>query len=112
MEYTEKVVDVAPFSDEYKQMEEIPIVKAAFAYDDPATGETFILLFGQALYIGPKLKHALLNPNQMRSNGVEVDDIPRFLAPRNKDSTHSLYFPEENIRIPLDLDGCISHFNK
>lgn len=111
LEYTEKVVDVAPFSDEYKQMEEIPIVKAAFAYDDPATGETFILLFGQALYFGPKLKHALLNPNQMRSNGVEVDDIPRFLAPRNKDSTHSLYFPEENIRIPLDLDGCISHFN-
>ena len=47
----------------------------------------------------------------MRSNGIEVDDIPRFLASKHKDSTHSIYFPEENIRIPLDLDGCISHFH-
>ena len=55
----------------------------------------FILLFGQALYFGPKLKHALLNPKQMRRNGVEVDDIPvsfcqeimiwliQFILPKN-----------------------------
>jgi hypothetical protein len=111
LEYTDRVVDVVPFSDDYKQMEEIPIVKAVFAYDDPKTGETFILTFGQALYFGSKIKNALLNPNQMRSNGVEVDDIPRHLAPRNKESTHSLYFPEEKVCIPLELDGCISLSN-
>jgi hypothetical protein len=111
LEYTDRVVDVAPFSDDYQQMEEIPIVKAAFAYDDPATGETFILTFGQALYFGSKIKNALLNPNQMHSNGLEVDDIPRHLSPRHKESTHSIYFPEEKVRIPLELDGCISIFN-
>jgi hypothetical protein len=57
-------------------MEEIPIVKAAFAYDDPATGETFVLTFGQALYFGSKINHVLLNPNQIRANGIEVDDVP------------------------------------
>ena len=111
LEYTDRVVDVAPFSDEYQQMEEIPIVKAAFAYDDPNTGETLILIFGQALYFGSKIKNALLSPNQMRSNGLEVDDIPRHLSPKHKESTHSIFFPEEKVRIPLLLDGCISLFH-
>lgn len=85
-------------------------MKAALAYDDPMTGETFILMIGQALYFGEKLKHALLNPNQMRANGVIVDDIPRHLSP-NHSPTHSLFFSEENVRIPLELNGCISYFN-
>jgi hypothetical protein len=110
LEYTERVVDVAPYSDEYQPMAEIPIVKAAFAYDDPVTGETFILVVGQALYFGSKLPYALLNPNQIRANGIDVDDVPHHLA-RNGNSTHSIYFPEENVRIPLDLKGCISGFN-
>ncbi len=40
-------------------MEEIPIVKAALAYDGPLSGETFILIFGQALYFGSKFRSAL-----------------------------------------------------
>ena len=111
LEYTDRVVDVASFSDDYKQMEEIPIVKAAFAYDHPTTGETYILTFGQALYFGSKIRNALLNPNQMRRNGLEVDDIPKHLSPKHRESSHSIYFPEEKVRIPLELDGCISLFN-
>jgi hypothetical protein len=111
LEYTDRVVDVGPFSNDYQPLEEIPIVKAALAYDDAETGETFILLFGQALYFGSKIDHILLNPNQIRANGIEVDDVPRFLAPKNKSSTHSIFFPEEKVRIPLILNGCISGFN-
>jgi hypothetical protein len=111
LEYTDRVVDVGPFSNDYQPREEIPIVKAAFAYDDPTTGETFVLIFGQALYFGSKINHVLLNPNQIRANGIEVDDVPRFLALKHRNSTHSIYFPEEKVRIPLDLDGCISFFN-
>jgi len=81
LEYTNRVVEVAPFSDSWQAMEEIPIIRAALAYDDPVTGETFILMVGQALYFGDKLKHTLLNPNQMRANGVIVDDVPRHLSP-------------------------------
>lgn len=110
LEYTNRVVEVAPFSASWQAMEEIPIVKAALAYDDPMTGETFILMIGQALYFGDKLKDVLLNPIQMRANGVIVDDVPRHLSP-NHSSTHSLFFPDENLRIPLGLNGCISYFN-
>lgn len=110
IEYTNRVVEVAPFSDSWQAMEEIPIVRATLAYDDPATSETFILMIGQALYFGDKSKQTLLNPNQMRANGVIVDDVPRHLSP-NHSSTHSLYFSDENIRIPLELNGCISYFN-
>ena len=111
LEYTDQVVDVAPFSDDYKQMEEIPIVKAGFANDHPVTGETYILTFSQALYFGSKIKNVALNSNQMRHNRLEVDDIPKHLSPKHRESTHSIYFPEEKVRIPLELDGCISLFN-
>jgi hypothetical protein len=84
LEYTDRVVDVAPFSDNYKQMEEIPIVKAALAYNHPTTGETYILTFGQALYFGSKIRNVLLNPNQMRQNGLEVDDVPKNLSPKHR----------------------------
>ena len=85
-------------------MEDIPIVKAAVAYDDPVTDETFVLIIGQALYFGDKIQDLL------RANGVVVDDIPRHLSP-NFSSSHSIYFPEEKIRIPLSLNGVISYFN-
>jgi hypothetical protein len=31
-------------------MEKVPVAKVGTAYDHPETGETFILVFGQALY--------------------------------------------------------------
>jgi hypothetical protein len=92
-------------------MSEIPIVKATLAYDNPMTGETLILILEQALYFGNKLSHILLNPNQIRFNGVEVDDALKFLAPKDKDSMYSIYFPKEGVRIPLMLEGCLSIFN-
>jgi hypothetical protein len=62
------------------------------------------------LYFGSKISHALLNPNQICANGVIVDDVPHHLS-QNRDSNHSIYFPEEDIHIPLTLEGCISGFN-
>ena len=44
-------------------MQNVPIVTGATAYDDPITGETFILLFHESLYYGKKLDHSLINPN-------------------------------------------------
>jgi hypothetical protein len=89
-------------------MTDIPIVKAALAYDIPDTGEVIILIINQALYFGDSLSHVLLNPNQMRSYNIKVDDIPRHLS---KDSAHSIIIEEENLSIPLKLHGIISYFN-
>ena len=40
-----------------------------------------------------------------------MDDIPKHLSPKHRESTHSIYFPDEKVRIPLELDGFISLFN-
>jgi hypothetical protein len=108
LEYTEKSCDVHPFSDDYEPMKQVPIAKVATADNDPSTGEAYILIFGQALYMGQSLDHTLICPNQARTNGVVVDDVPRHLSYDGK-SSHSMYFPNENVRIPLSLKGVISY---
>ena len=58
IEYTGKTCDVSPFSKEYSAMQNAPIVKAANAYDDAVTGETFILIMGEALYFGNRMENS------------------------------------------------------
>jgi hypothetical protein len=53
-------------------MQGIPIVTAAMAVDDPATGITTILMIGQALYLGDKVKNTLLCPYQLRAYSINV----------------------------------------
>ena len=51
----------------------------------------------------------LLPPFMMRLAGIEVDECPKFLSKNPKDSNHSMYFPNEDIRIPFQLEGIISY---
>jgi hypothetical protein len=91
------------------EINDIPIVKAATAYDSP-TGETYILVIPQALYLGEYLDYTLLCPNQLRHYGITVDDVPRHLAPNPDIATHSIFIPEDQITIPLEMLGVISCF--
>lgn len=91
-------------------MQGIPIVTAATAIDDPDTGITTTLIIGQALYLGDKINNTLLCPNQLRAYGVNVDDTPKHLAPKDKPSTHSIYSPDDNFSISLYLKGVFSYF--
>jgi hypothetical protein len=67
-----------------------------------------ILVINQALYFGKNLSHILLNPNQLRFNNVTVDDVPRHLSDT---STHSIIVNDNNLTIPLKLNGIISYFD-
>jgi hypothetical protein len=50
LESTEKVCGVFSVSNDFEPLHQISIAKVATAYDHPNdTGETFILIFGQAL---------------------------------------------------------------
>ena len=62
----------------------------------------------QSLYFGDKLENTLLLPNQMGSHGIAVDNVPRHLSIDGK-SSHSIYVPAEDVRLPLLLHGCISY---
>jgi hypothetical protein len=110
LEETAQNVSVSAFTDSHKPLENTPIITAATAYDDEITGTTYILILGQVLYLGQHMKNSLICPNQLRANGLTVDDCPKHLAPQNQPSTHSIYAPMEDLNIPLKLQGVTSFF--
>ena len=77
---------------------------------DPKTSETFILEFPESLYFGKRLCHSLICPNQLRANGVVVNDVPRQF---DGQSTHSIVVSGDDggIEIPLEMNGVISYFS-
>ena len=74
LNYTSRSCDVMPYNDEYSAKTNVPIVSAAAGYTSH-TGENYILILNEALSM-PELDHSLINPNQLRSNGIEVQDNP------------------------------------
>jgi hypothetical protein len=62
---------------------------------------------GQAIYMGKDMPNTLICPNQLRRNGITIDECPKHLAPINKLSTHSIICPDNNLETPLSLQGLI-----
>ncbi len=60
------------------------------------------------MYFGDQLEPSLLCPNQLRANGIVVVDVPKHLAP-DYYSTHSVYVPELDLRLPLQTSGVVSY---
>jgi hypothetical protein len=79
--YTGKECDVSPYTDAYEAIKSVPIVQAGTAYDNVETGETFIFVFNEAIWMGDKMDNTLVNPNQLRSFGITVQDNPFDTAP-------------------------------
>jgi hypothetical protein len=102
---------VSGLFNKYGPIENVLIVKAATAYDNPATGITYILIIDQAIYLGADVDHTFLCPNQLRYNGITVDDCPKHLAPKDKPSTHSIFSHEDQVHIPLRMAGTMSVFD-
>jgi hypothetical protein len=109
LSYSNKVCQISPYHPQYEALLDIPIVQAAVAYTHPETGITYILVMNQALYI-KDLPHTVINPNQLRCNGIQVDDCPKHLAPDPDKATHSVYIYDQNIRLPLSMKSIISFY--
>ena len=82
MSYTNRTADVYPYDDPYRPMTNVPIVTGATTYHHK-DGNSYILVINEALYYDNRLKHSLINPNQIRHNGIGYWDNPY-------DSTHQL----------------------
>ena len=102
-----RVVTVRPYHDDYAPLEGVPIATVATRWEDPKNGNPYILIFHESLYFGNRLGETLLNPNQMRSNGLIVEDVPRQF---DNNSSHSIVVPKHGLTIPLTLDGVVSTF--
>ena len=98
LSYTNRIADVYPYDSSYEPMTNVPIVLGGTAYDN-SDGNTYILVFHEALYYGKKLGHSLINPNQIRHNRLEFWDNPY-------DREHNICIEAaDNIIILLRFEG-------
>lgn len=107
LEDTGLTVSVTPFTTEYNALRGVPIASAATAYDCPTSGETHLLIFNECLFLGERLPVSLLCPNQMRAFGLSIRDTPQQL---DADLSHDVSFPDNKLRIPLEMEGVVSYF--
>ena len=99
LNYTGRECDVSPYTDSYEAITGVPIVTGATAWTSQVDGQTYILVFHEALWMGDVLEHSLLNPNQLRHYGVLVQDNPF-------DATEMhLETPDGEMVIPLQAEG-------
>jgi hypothetical protein len=108
--------EVIPFSNDYESTKNVPIVSAATAWTNKESGETIILYFHQVLWYSKRLKHSLLNPNQLhhygrsvcddvtdksRSFGININDefvIPFTMTGTNKENERNYFMSYRVIR--------------
>ena len=76
LEFANKQVDVHAHDKSIKPLSNVPIASGTTAWDDPAAGQTHILVVNETLHCGTKLDHSLINPNQIRSFGIDRWDNP------------------------------------
>ena len=108
LEYTGRKASVAGFTKDLGKPMTVPVVNAAVAYDCEVSGETRILVICNALYF-KNMEVNLIPPFMMRLAGIEVDECPKFLASAPSESNHSMFFRDDNIRIPFHLEGIVSY---
>jgi hypothetical protein len=104
-----RTVNLSPFKSDLGTVDGLPVSTIAIAYDDPTNFTTYILTFHEVLQI-PGMAHHILCPNQLRENGIRVNDIPLVYTPPEERScyTHSIVTPD--LIIPLSMDGVHSSF--
>jgi hypothetical protein len=109
LENTGNYVSIHSWDSDAPPVQDIPIATCATAHTFP-DGTTIILVFNQALFLGDAHENSLICPNQLRCNGIMVDECPRHLANGSK-TTHSIHVHEDEMTIPLEMDGVISYFS-
>jgi hypothetical protein len=74
--FVTKERDVSPRTKTHEAIKSAPVVQAATAHENQETGETTMLMLNKALWMGNKMDHTLVNPNQLWACGLTVQDNP------------------------------------
>ena len=74
MSHSERLCDVMPCSDDYEAKTGAPAVQVATGHTN-MRGERFILTINEDVWL-PNLENSLMNPNQLRDCGIDVNDNP------------------------------------
>ena len=103
LERTGQFCEVYPYSEDYEP-KIVEVVNSITAFDAP-DGQTYILLFNQALDI-PGQEPSLICPNQLRDNGLIVNDCPKQY---DNGSSHSIDVVNLDVELPLQMHGVLSY---
>ena len=64
-------------------------IYATLCYQHPQSGEKFILMIDQAIHIDGLVNHFLC-PMQCHLNGVQINEVPKFLVETPSETTHAI----------------------
>ena len=104
LEFVEgKYVTARGFASELPEIKNLPIANIVYAYDTP-NGETLLLRVNNAIYIGQGMEDSLLQPNQCREHGIEIDTRPKHFCPNNE-TAETLCCPESDRTIDIKHFG-------
>jgi len=90
------------------------VVDATVRYTCHDTVDHMILMINQDIYV-TEVEHCLLCPMQCQINGVEINEVPKFLTTNPTTLSHSIMIadPTNDVHpytIPLQLEGIVSYF--
>ena len=105
-----KTCEVEPFDPSIGTVKRIPVVDAAIAYDCPYSLKTYVLLIRNALHV-KTMDNNLIPPFILREARLEVNETPKIHMQEPTVKGHSIFFPENSLRIPLQLWGIFSFFH-
>ena len=74
-----QIVHVSGFTEKLGRPLTVSVVTAAVMYDCELTGNSYVLVIHNALYIKEMVIN-LIPPIMMRLSGLEVDECPKFLS--------------------------------
>jgi len=101
-------VSARGFSDSLPIVENLPIVNAIYAYDNPLTGEVILLEMNYSIYLGDNKTDSIACPNQMRLNGIYLNDLPRALYPEVETAQTII---ADELSMPLHFNGPLAYLN-
>ena len=90
---------MSPYTDEYEEIKNVPIVSAATSWTSLELAETFIIIMHEGLCMNTTMEHILVNPNQVQHFDVTVQDNPYSSSPLYIES------PDSDFVIPLIVEG-------
>ena len=88
----DRPVRVHGYDDSVGQRDMCKTVTGVAAYDDPHTGDVYMLIIHQAILI-PGMTAILLCPNQLRQNDIRVNDEPKHLVHDPEPFHHAISVP-------------------
>ena len=85
----------------------VDVFGVAIVYECEFTGKVLIVIIRNGMHL-KEMKHNLLSPFIMMLSGLEVNEQPKFMTRNPTTKHHSVYFKENDIRIPLAIKGIVS----